>query len=164
MLGSTLRIMSPPRPPSPPSGPPAGMYFAAEAHAAVAAPAGAHADFRNIGKHDFSPPFKNKEGVKPHPRSFFGLLLDGVDRNPLAVSADALVADPAVNLGKQRVVAAYADVEARMDLGTPLTHEDVARQNNLAVGALGAQTLDSLSRPLRVEPTPFYVQKLQTYV
>ena len=52
----------------------------------------------------------------------FGLL-NFVNRNALAVLADALEANHAGNLGEQGVVRASADIDARMDLGAALTNE-----------------------------------------
>ena len=50
-------------------------------------------------------------------------------------------ADLAVDKGEQGVVAAAAHVLARMDVGAALTHQNVAGQHELAVGALYAQAL-----------------------
>jgi hypothetical protein len=42
-----------------------------------------------------------------------------------------------------------------MEMRAALAHEDIAREHELTVRALRPETLDSLSRPLRDEPTPF---------
>lgn len=69
------------------------------------------------------------------------LLFDGIDADLLLVAAQALEAHDAVFLGKQGVILADAHVEAGMDVGAALTHQDVASQNELTIGALRAQTL-----------------------
>ena len=79
------------------------------------------------------------------------LLFDGIDADLLLVAAQALEAHDAVLLGKQGVILADAHVEAGMDVGAALTHQDVASQN----ARFGPRRLLSLSRPLRVEPIPF---------
>lgn len=42
---------------------------------------------------------------------------------------------------KQGIVAALADILTRMDVSAALADEDVASENELAVGALDAETL-----------------------
>jgi hypothetical protein len=59
----------------------------------------------------------------------------------LAVAAYTLERNVTVHQGKQRVVAAAAYVYTRMDVCAALTHQDVAGEYELAVGALYAQTL-----------------------
>ena len=82
--------------------------------------------------------------TKKHPRRGLGcwnrcLLLDLDDRNLLAVTAKALKADFAVGQCKEGIIAADAYIQAGMDLCATLPDEDVARQDELAVGALNAQ-------------------------
>ena len=57
------------------------------------------------------------------------------------VLALVLEANHAVHQGEQGVVAADAAVGAGMNVGTTLTVQDVARQNELAVRTLGAESL-----------------------
>ena len=63
------------------------------------------------------------------------------DSATLAVTAHALKMNMAVNQSEQGIVAADADALTRMDVSAALTHDDVARQNELAVAALDAQAL-----------------------
>ena len=60
-------------------------------------------------------------------------LLRLVDRDLLAVLAEMLETDHAVGGGKQRVIAALAHVHTGVDVGTALTHQNVARQDLLDV-------------------------------
>ena len=72
----------------------------------------------------------------------FGTRRSGlVDGDLLAVAAQALEADHAVRLGEEGVVAAEADVDAGVDMGTPLTDQDAAREDMLPVGPLGPEAL-----------------------
>jgi len=68
-------------------------------------------------------------------------LLFLVDGAHLAILAHPLELDLAVDLREQRVVAADADVVARMDMRASLANQNVAGQHELTVGALGAQSL-----------------------
>ena len=58
------------------------------------------------------------------------LLLGGVNRNLLTILAQTLEADNTVGLGKQRVIAADADVGAGVDVGAALADQDVAARTN----------------------------------
>ena len=69
------------------------------------------------------------------------VLLSRIDRNLLAVSADALEFDLTVRRGKQRIVAADADVRTRVNFGAALTNQHVAGDDILAVRLLGAEPL-----------------------
>ena len=55
------------------------------------------------------------------------------------------------------MVAADADVDARVELGAALAHEDVAGEHVLATELLHAETLAGRSRPLRDLPPAFFV-------
>ena len=94
-------------------------------------------------------------------RDSFGVfttkLLFCVDRAHLAILAHTLELDLAVDQSEQRIVLADTNVVARMNVRASLTNEDVARQNELTVRALGAE--DSESRPFLVEPPPFLCAK-----
>ena len=61
------------------------------------------------------------------------LLLDGIDRSLLAVSAESLELQDAVAGGKEGVVAALAYVDAGMDLGSSLTDKHVAREPSSSI-------------------------------
>ena len=79
-----------------------------------------------------------------------------VNRDLLAILVLALELHDAVHEGEERVVLTLADVDAGVDLRSALSDEDVAGQNKLTVGSLGAKArFDSLSRPFLVEPMPF---------
>ena len=73
--------------------------------------------------------------------SFRMLLRDRVHGALGLILALALKANHAVHQGEQGVVAADAAVGAGMDVGTALTVKDVARQNELAVRTLRAESL-----------------------
>jgi hypothetical protein len=64
-----------------------------------------------------------------------GKILRGLGRvytNPLAVTPEILVFHYTIDFGKKSIVAAEPDISARVDLGTELTHQDIACPNNLA--------------------------------
>lgn len=68
-------------------------------------------------------------------------LLGGVDRDLLAVLAQALETDNTVSLGKEGIVGADAHVLAGVNVRAALTHQDVAGLDELTVGTLGAKAL-----------------------
>ncbi len=53
----------------------------------------------------------------------------------------ALEADDAVSLGEEGVILTDAHIQAGPDLGSALTHEDVAGQHKLTIGTLGPEAL-----------------------
>ena len=70
------------------------------------------------------------------------ILLGGDDFHELAVLRTAgHELHLAVRRREQGVVAAETDVQARMEVGAALTHDDVAGENLLAAVALDAQSL-----------------------
>lgn len=69
------------------------------------------------------------------------VLLFRVDGALLAILALALELDVAVNQSKQGVVAADTDIDARMDVRASLANQNVAREDELTVRALHAQSL-----------------------
>ena len=72
---------------------------------------------------------------------FQQLLLLGVNADALTILAPTLETNDAVRLSEQGVVRADAHVGTGMDVGTTLTDQDVAGQNELTVGTLNAQAL-----------------------
>ena len=68
-------------------------------------------------------------------------LLGGVDRDLLAILAQALETDNTVSLGKEGIVGADAHVLAGVNVRAALTHQDVAGQNTLTVSTVGTQAL-----------------------
>ena len=72
---------------------------------------------------------------------FQQLLLLGVNADALTILAPTLEADDTVSLSEQGVIRADAHVGTGMNVGTTLTHQDVAGQNKLTVGTLNAQAL-----------------------
>lgn len=82
---------------------------------------------------------------KPPPAIVGGVfmiqLLGGVDRDLLAVLAQALETDNTVSLGKEGIVGADAHVLAGVNVRAALTHQDVAGLDELTVGTLGAKAL-----------------------
>ncbi len=81
-------------------------------------------------------------------------LLSGIHAEPASILAE-LSKRSTADLGEQSVVAADTDVDAGMDVGAALANKNVARENELTVGALGPRRLDLESRPFLVEPIPF---------
>ena len=65
----------------------------------------------------------------------------GIDGNLLPVFAQSFETNYAVHFGKQGVIPAAAHVLTGVDLGAALTVKDVARQNELAIRPLCAETL-----------------------
>ena len=91
------------------------------------------------------------------------LLLGGVNRNLLTILAQTLEADNTVGLGKQRVIAADANVGAGVDVGAALADQDVAGQNELTISALGAKALRlGITAVLGGAHTFFMGKELQT--
>jgi hypothetical protein len=80
-----------------------------------------------------------KEKSEPHGPPLKGYLL--LDSAALAVTANALEMNAAINQSVQGVIAADADALTRMDVGAALTDQDVAGQNKLTVAALDAEAL-----------------------
>jgi len=68
------------------------------------------------------------------------VLLDGIDRNLLAVSAN-LKGHDAVDLGEKRVVTSLPDIPARMELGSTLTDDDAAGQDRFTSISFDTQEL-----------------------
>ena len=95
----------------------------------------------------------------------FVKLLRGVDGDLLAVLTQTLKADDAVSLGEQGIIRALAHVRAGVDVSAALAHQDVARQDELTVGALGAKTLGlGITAILRGAHTFFMGEELQRNV
>ena len=63
-----------------------------------------------------------------------------IDRAPLLRPLEREF-DVTIDQRKQGVILAHADVDAGMELGTALTHDDVARRDQLTAVALDAQPL-----------------------
>jgi hypothetical protein len=80
-----------------------------------------------------------KEKSEPHGPPLKGYLL--LDSAALAVTANALEMNAAINQSVQGVIAADADALTRMDVGAALTDQNVAGQNKLTVAALNAEAL-----------------------
>ena len=90
-------------------------------------------------------------------------LLGGVDRDLLAILAQALETDNTVSLGKEGIVGADAHVLAGVNVRAALTHQDVAGQNKLTVSTLGAQALGlGITAILGGAHTFFMGEELQT--
>lgn len=64
-----------------------------------------------------------------------------VDGHALAVTAEGLKADCAIDKGEQRIIAAFADIDARMDMCAALPDKNVAREDELSICTLGPKTL-----------------------
>jgi hypothetical protein len=91
--------------------------------------------------------FVKKEPAQKTPHGFFCLALFGsgfdlgINANLLLISAQSLKPYHAVNLGVQCIIITDAHVQAGMNFRAALANKDVACQNELSVGALGAQSL-----------------------
>ena len=93
------------------------------------------------------------------------VLLHRMHGNLLAILALALELDMAVNQSKQGVVAADTDVDAGMDVGAALANKNVARENELTVGALGTKALGlGVTAVLGRAHTFFMSEELKTNV
>jgi hypothetical protein len=71
----------------------------------------------------------------------YSALLRLVDRNLFPIFAQMLKADSAAGSGKKGIVASAAYVLAGVNVGAALADEDIASQDELAVGTLGTKTL-----------------------
>src|SRR3546814_7163 len=79
-------------------------------------------------------------GGRPRPgRPLFGGVRHGVDRHIFAAELAVVESDAAVRGREQRVVLAHADVDARIDLGPALAHDDVAADHVLTAELLHAK-------------------------
>src|SRR5882672_11808071 len=129
MDGSASRKTLPPSPPSPPSGPPRGTNFSRRKLTQPAPPVAAlDEDVDLVDEHQ-----------RPRERrALSGGLLGDAD---VLVVALALEANVTVGGREQRVVDAQAHVDARLEAGAPLAHDDAARRDELPAEALDAQSL-----------------------
>lgn len=70
----------------------------------------------------------------------------GIDADLLALLVLALELDDAVNLCVEGIIITDANIVAGMDFRSALANENVSRQYELAVAALGAQALLDCTR------------------
>src|SRR5690606_13103037 len=151
--------MSPPRPPSPPSGPPNSMNFSRRKLTAPAPPSplfrkilhwsrnfigraparGKHAAQTKTGERNPFP--RNSRPRSRRGRGGRDRLVPRLHRNEGAPAGGAPELDIAGGGGEERVVAAHADIAARMKLGAALAHDDVAGDDGFATELLHAQPL-----------------------
>ena len=73
--------------------------------------------------------------------SYKQLLLNGINADFCAISAETFVTDLTVNKCEERIVFALADVCAGMDLRASLRIKDVSCKNILTVSAFCAESL-----------------------
>src|SRR5438132_1339186 len=142
---------SPPRPPSPPEGPPRGTNFSRRkaTHPLPPSPA-----FTRIRASSMNMGVKKTASLTRGPHSRVGcatrsclIQIFGLDGDVLAQAAAVLEADNAADFGEQGVVFAAADVQAGLNAGSALAHDDSAARHQLAAEGLYAQ-------PLRVAIAP----------
>ena len=69
------------------------------------------------------------------------LFRDLVDADLFLILAYSLETDDAVLQRKEGVILATTDIDTGMDLGAPLSDENIARENKLTVRALGTEPL-----------------------
>src|SRR5215470_4125840 len=127
--------MLPPSPPSPPSGPPRGTNFSRRKLTQPAPPS------PPLTKTSISSTNIGNSGEHQRPRgrrARSGGLLGDAD---VLVVALALETNVAVGGGEQRVVRAEADIDARLEAGAALAHDDAAGRHELPAEALDAQPL-----------------------
>src|SRR5215208_5057921 len=148
-FGSTSRITSPPSPPLPPSGPPRGLNFSrwTEATPWPPLPAATCTTTRSTkAAMRIYLPIRNatsaraRSGPCARVRKVGRSDLDGGDRDGLATAPRA-EGHRARGQGEERVVAAAADAEARVEVGAALTDDDLAGLHDLAAEALDAEAL-----------------------
>src|SRR5262245_15112173 len=136
--------MLPPRPPSPPEGPPRGTNFSRR-NAALPSPPLPACTWMVASSMNFI--WGSAQTKKPH-RLRSGLIAASGGRlgredahGFLVVRARDRVLDLARDARVQGVVAADADVDAGVDHGAALAHEDLSRVRALAAVGLHAQAL-----------------------
>ena len=124
--------------------------FAAKGDASVAAVAGFYADSGFINEHGR----KKTASLTRGPHSRVGcatrsclIQIFGLDGDVLAQAAAVLEADNAADFGEQGVVFAAADVQAGLNAGSALAHDDGAARHQLAAEGFHAQ-------PLRIAIAP----------
>ena len=151
-LGSTSRTMSPPSPPLPPSGPPRGLNFSrwTEDTPWPPLPAATCTTTRStkaaISAASYLLSAASARARRPVRSSARGRVVLGAQAST-AVMETVLrprrvpkVTEPGVER-EQRVVAAAADAETRVEVGAALAHDDLAGLDDLAAEALHAEAL-----------------------
>src|SRR5438105_5973185 len=142
---------SPPRPPSPPEGPPRGTNFSRRKATHPLPPSPAFTRIRassmNMGerKRPRSREARTAEGGCATRSCLIQIF--GLDSDVLAQAAAVFEADNAADFGEQGVVFAAADVQAGLNAGAALAHDDGAARHQLASEGFYAQ-------PLRVAVAP----------
>ncbi len=89
-------------------------------------------------------------GKKKAPRGAFALPerpLLGNDAHPFSLPIEALVLNNPVDFRKQRKVSPHPDISSRVDSGSELSHEDIARPH-----CLSTEDFDPSPLPLTVAP------------
>src|SRR5262249_27024312 len=118
------------------------VFLTAEAHASVAARAGLYADADLVHELHFLRPRGAPARIRClRAPGLLGRCGGRDDADALARLAEPLVADRALDQREDRPVAPDADVRARVDACTHLSHEDVARMDTLATEHLDAAPL-----------------------
>ena len=97
----------------------------------------------------------------PGSRGLFGATCQRLDVTVCVARTLDGKAHLAVDQREQRVVLAHADVGAGMELGAALAHDDRAGRTIWPPNTFTPSILGWESRPLRVEPPPFFCAMLQ---
>src|SRR5687768_3560888 len=148
-LGSTSRMTSPPLPPLPPSGPPRGLYFSrwTEDTPCPPLPADTCTVTRSTKAAICAASYllsaasaRARRPVRSVWRNYGGSGLDGADGDG-APSPSRAERDRTGVECEQRVVAAAADAETRVEVGAALAHDDLAGLDNLTAETLHAEAL-----------------------
>lgn len=86
-----------------------------------------------------------------------GWSIEGVDADLFFLFTGRLILYDAVDLGEEGVIASEPDVRAGKDPRSPLSHQDAARSNRLAVKPLDAQPLTCAIPPVSGASPCFFV-------
>src|SRR3954449_2088587 len=151
-LGSTSRTTSPPSPPLPPSGPPSGLYFSRWTEDTPCPPlpaatctvtrstnaATSAASCLVLGENADTPTSRRRRGARRETEGSSDL--DRGDGHGLAAPAGAEGHRTRLER-EQRVVAAAAHAETRVEVRAALPDDDLAGLHDLAAEALDAEPL-----------------------
>jgi hypothetical protein len=113
--------------------------LAAETHGTAAAVAGCDVDVDFVYEHDCR--CRSRACARPRGATVRRLRLQRVNADDAALGAVVLELHGAVDLGKQRVVLAEADVEAGPEAAAALPYQDRPAGDDVAVEALDAEAL-----------------------
>src|SRR5581483_4782063 len=117
------------------------VFLTAESQAAVAAVTGFHQDSYFVDEHGIGRPETPATGRGGGPTGKLRDLLGSLDADELAHAAAVFEFHHAGDFREQRVVFAPADIQARLDLGATLPHDDRAARHQLPAEHFYAEPL-----------------------